>query len=271
MKLIMENWRKFLKEDVKRDQRIRKGDWTKEDKEYVLLTYEDEIEDFEETYGRKPRKMEIAQHIKRWIDPPSRESPLYKEIGRKPGSFGEDPEMGAIRLADVYRNDIKNYILPFPGRPGFDQWAERAEKESFGKPGDTAKLMIQWMKAGAVISNHPYGIQAGLADAQIGTILRLTHLTPDDIFENMEMLVKSGQSPEQAAQAISDTDEHATRPNPNYDPNEGPSMDNPDFDEDEEESEENPKRIKNPKTLPVVIADPKIILRMYKYYKAAGF
>jgi len=251
MKLLMENWRKFLKEDVKRDQRIRDGKWTKEDKEYVLFTYEDEIEDFEEAYGRKPRKMEVAQYISKWVSTPSAASPLHKEIGRKQGDYGLNPEMGAIRLYDVYKNDIKNSILPLPGKSGFEKWAERAEREAGGKPADFAKKMIQWMRDGAVISSHPHGIEAGLADAQIGTILRLTHLTLDDIFENMEILVKNGLSPEQAAQAISDTDEHAT-------------MDNPDFDPDQEEGKDNPQRID------LVIADPKIILRMYKYYKAAG-
>jgi len=324
MKLLMENWRKFLKEETAeerrkrqaekkaardeknkrdreeraqrpqraaadrtraqdkyaaadaerdREKRLESGKWTKEDKEYVLFTYEDEIEDFEETYGRKPRKTEVLQYIKpHWstigIGP---ESPLHKEIGRKSGGWALNPEMGALRLADVYQKDIKNSILPLPGKSGFEKWAERAEREAGGKPADFAKKMIQWMRSGAVMSSHPHGIEAGLADSQIGTILRLTHLTLDDIFENMEMLVKSGQSAEQAAQDISSTDEGATRINPNYNPNEGPSMDNPDFDDDEEESDENPKRIKNPKTLPVIIADPKIILRMYKYYKAAGF
>ena len=262
MKLLMENWRKFLKEDkyAERDRkkRITSGQWTKEDKEYVLLTYEDEIEDFEETYGRKPRKAEVLQYIKplfgggQWstigIGP---ENPLHKEIGRKGGDYGLNPEMGAIRLADVYKNDIKNSILPLPGKSGFEKWAERAEREAGGKPADFAKKMIQWMRDGAVMSSHPHGLEAGLADAQIGTILRLTHLTLDDIFENMEILVKNGLSPEQAAQAISDTDEHAT-------------MDNPDFDPDQEEGKDNPQRID------LVIADPKIILRMYKYYKAAG-
>ncbi len=280
MKLLMENWRKFLKEetsvermrrqrqererkreeeraarDTDRDKewRLKKGDWTKEDKEYVLLTYEDEIEDFEETYGRKPRKMEVAQYISKRIPPgSSAASPLHKEIGRHQGDYGTDPEMGAIRLYDVYRKDIQNSILPLPGKSGFEKWAERAEREAGGKPADFAKKMIQWMRDGAVISSHPHGIEAGLADAQIGTILRLTHLTLDDIFENMEILVKNGLSPEQAAQAISDTDEHAT-------------MDNPDFDPDQEEGKDNPQRID------LVIADPKIILRIYKYYKAAGF
>ena len=286
MKLLIENWRKFLNEDkyAERDrkERIVSGQWTKEDKEWVLFTFEDEIEDFEETYGRKPRKTEVLQYIKPkvlgrggW----SRTSmgnwgpgnPLYKEIGRKSGGWALNPEMGALRLSDVYEGEIKNSILPLPGKSGFEKWAERAEREAGGKPADFAKKMIQWMRSGAVMSSHPHGIEAGLADSQIGTILRLTHLTLDDIFENMEMLVKSGKSAEQAAQDISSTDEGATRTNPNYNPNEGPSMANPDFDDDEEESDENPKRIKNPKTLPVIIADPKIILRMYKYYKAAGF
>jgi len=301
MKLLMENWRKFLKEETSvermqrrreenrrkreeegaardekraKEKRLKSGEWTQEDKEYILLTYEDEIEDFEETYGRKPRKMEILQYITKRPDyfmdvagvtqDPS--NPLTKQIGSKAGDF----ELAAVRLGDVYTRELKRSILPLPGKSGFDQWAERAERESGGKPQDVAREMIRWMKAGAVISNHPYGIEAGLRDAQIGTILRLTHLTPDDIFQNMEMLVKSGKSAEQAAQDISSTDEGATRTNPNYNPNEGPSMDNPDFDPDEDESDENPKRIKNPRTIPMVIADPKIILRMYKYYKAAG-
>ena len=266
MKLLMENWRKFLKEDkyAERDRkkRIVSGQWTKEDKEWVLFTFEDEIQDFEETYGRKPRKTEVLQHIHPKVQGYggwSRTSmgnwgpgnPLHKEIGRKGGDYGLNPEMGAIRLADVYENDIKNSILPLPGKSGFEKWAERAEREAGGKPADFAKKMIQWMRDGAVMSSHPHGLEAGLADAQIGTILRLTHLTLDDIFENMEILVKNGLSPEQAAQAISDTDEHAT-------------MDNPDFDPDQEEGKDNPQRID------LVIADPKIILRMYKYYKAAG-
>ena len=305
MKLLIENWRKFLNEETSRERmqrrqeenerkrqekerqgaekdsekdrekRLESGKWTKEDKEYALLTYEDEIEDFEETYGRKPRKMEIVTHIKikrsgpfgYWMGPDDRENPLNKQIGLKPGALTPQP----IRLHDVYIRDGKNSILPLPGKSGFEKWAERAERESGGKPGDIAKEMVDWMRHGATISDHPHGIEAGLADAQVGTILRLTHLTPDNIFQNMEVLVKSGKSAEQAAQDISSTDEGATRTNPNYNPNEGPSMDNPDFDPDEEESDENPKRIKNPKTIPMVIADPIIILRMYKYYKAAGF
>lgn len=276
MKLLMENWRKFLNEspyDYKagperdaerlRMKRIGSGEWTKEDKEWVLFTFEDEIQDFEETYGRKPRKSEVTQYLQEksvhyssghggngvptlYHNQPGR--PLFKQIGEKPGVLDPEP----LRLYDVYKNDIKNSILPLEGKPGFDQWAEKAEKEAGGKPIDFAKAMVRWMKNGGVISDHPRGLQAGLADAQIGTILRLTHLTPDDIFENMEMLVKSGQSPEQAAQAISDTDEHATMNNPNFDP-------------DQEESKDNPQKID------LVIADPKIILRMYKYYKAAGF
>jgi hypothetical protein len=289
----MENWRKFLKEETSlermrrrqeenerkrqekerqkaeedkesgRKKRIGRGEWTKEDKEWVLFTFEDEIQDFEETYGRKPRKSEVTQYLQEkgseyrsvggafgipilFHNQPGR--PLFKQIGEKPGVLDPEP----LRLYDVYKNDIKNSILPLEGKPGFDQWAEKAEKEAGGKPIDFAKAMVRWMKNGGVISDHPRGLQAGLADAQIGTILRLTHLTPDDIFENMEMLVKSGQSPEQAAQAISDTDEHATMNNPNFDP-------------DQEESKDNPQKID------LVIADPKIILRMYKYYKAAGF
>jgi hypothetical protein len=293
MKLLMENWRKFLNEDpydfkpgdardaeLVRMRRIGSGEWTKEDKEWVLFTFEDEIEDFEEAYGRKPRKTEVAQYLQEksvyyssgrgngvptlYHNQPGR--PLYKQIGLKKAGLKPEP----LRLYDIYKSNIKHSILPLEGKSGFEKWAERAEREAGGKPGDIAKEMVDWMRHGATISDHPHGIEAGLADAQVGTILRLTHLTPDNIFQNMEVLVKSGKSAEQAAQDISSTDEGATRTNPNYDPNEGPSMDNPDFDEDEDESDENPKRIKNPRTIPMVIADPKIILRMYKYYKAAG-
>lgn len=318
MKLLMENWRKFLKEETaeerrkrqaekkaardeknkrdreeraermarrreesdqiasasdqrqrKRDEeraardaewdrywRLRNGDWTKEDKEYVLLTYEDEIEDFEETYGRKPRKMEIVQYITKRVNytrpthgslTPDPTNPLNKQIGSKPGTWGQE----GVRLGDAYKNDIENSILPLPGKSGFDQWAERAESQSGGKPQDVAKAMIRWMRNGAVMSDHPNGIQAGLSDSQIGDIFRTTELTPDGVFQSMDILVKRGSSPEDAASIISGDIEPPTQLNPDFDP-------------DQEESKDNPERID------FVVADPGTLMRIYKYYKAAG-
>ncbi len=297
MKLLMENWRKFLKEETReernkrnrearaerrearaermarlrdqndqrerkraarnaewdKEQRLRKGNWTKEDKEYVLLTYEDEIEDFEETYGRKPRKMEIVQYITKWVNytPPTHGSltpdptnPLNKQIGSKPGTWGQE----GVRLGDAYRDDIKNSILPLPGKPGFDQWAERVERQSGGKPQDVAKAMIRWMRNGAVMSDHPNGIEAGLSDSQIGDIFRTTELTPDGVFQSMDILVKRGSSPEDAAGIISGDIEPPTQLNPDYNP----------------EDESSPERID------FVVADSGTLMRIYKYYKAAG-
>ena len=280
MKLLMENWRKFLKEETSvermrrqrqererkreekiaardaewdKEQRLKKGNWTKEDKEYILFTYEDEIEDFEETYGRKPRKMEIVQYMTKRVNytPPTHGSltpdptnPLNKQIGSKPGTWGQE----GVLLGDAYRDDIKNSILPLPGKPGFDQWAERVESQSGGKPQDVAKAMIRWMRNGAVMSDHPNGIQAGLSDSQIGDIFRTTELTPDGVFQSMDILVKRGSSPEDAAGIISGDIEPPTQLNPDFDP----------------EDESSPERID------FVVADPGTLMRIYKYYKAAG-
>ena len=108
--------------------------------------------------------------------------------------------------------------------------------------------MIRWMRNGAVMSDHPNGIQAGLSDSQIGDIFRTTELTPDGVFQSMDILVKRGSSPEDAASIISGDIEPPTQLNPDYN----------------SEDESSPERID------FVVADPGTLMRIYKYYKAAG-
>ena len=67
----------------------------------------------------------------------------------------------------------------------------------------------------------------------------------------MDILVKRGSSPEDAASIISGDIEPPTQLNPDFDP-------------DQEESEDNPEWID------FVVADPGTLMRIYKYYKAAG-